>query len=116
MKMRTGCDLVRISRMESFMKSGAHLRCFTEEEWAYILSKKKPFETAAGLFAAKEALGKAMGRGLSSFSLKSVWVCHDDCGAPFFSYGEDFPAEINASLSISHDGDYAFATVVITEE
>ena len=116
MKTFTGCDIVKISRMESFIKSGALSRCFTEEEEAYISGKKNTFETAAGLFAAKEALGKALGRGLSSFPLKSVWVCHDEFGAPFFAFGKDFPKKIEASLSISHDVDYAIATVFVTEE
>ena len=113
MKIHSGCDIVKISRMEDFINKGGLKRCFTEDEEKYIMEKAKPFETAAGFFAAKEALGKAMGKGLSSFCLRDVEVCHDDNGAPFFSFKTPLFENCEISLSISHDGDYALAFVVV---
>ena len=113
--MKAGCDIVKISRMEGFFEKGGLKRCFTEKEEEYILSKKNPYETAAGIFAAKEALGKALGKGLSSFNLKEVAVCHDESGAPFFSFKENLFSNFEISLSISHDGEYAMAFVVARE-
>lgn len=113
--IKSGCDIVKISRMEGFFEKGGLKRCFTENEEKYILSKKNPYETAAGIFAAKEALGKAMGKGLSSFPLKDAEVCHDEAGAPFFSFKEHLFSNFEISLSISHDGDYALAFVVARE-
>ncbi len=115
MKIKSGCDIVKISRMEGFIQKGGIKRCFTEKEEEYIFSKNKPCETAAGIFAAKEALGKAMGKGLSSFPLKDAEVCHDEAGAPFFSFKEGLFSDFEISLSISHDGDYAMAFVVVKE-
>lgn len=113
--IKSGCDIVRISRMEGFFEKGGLKRCFTENEEKYILGKKNPFETAAGIFAAKEALGKAMGKGLSSFNLKDIEVCHDEAGSPFFSFNTSLFENFEISLSISHDGDYAMAFVCVRE-
>ena len=115
MKIKSGCDIVKTDRMEAFFEKGGLKRCFTENEEKYILSKKRPYETAAGIFAAKEALGKAMGKGLSSFSLKDCEVCHDEAGAPFFSFKKNLFENFEISLSISHDGEYAVAFVVARE-
>ena len=115
MKIYSGCDIVRISRMEGFTDKGGLKRCFTENEEKYIMEKAKPFDTAAGLFAAKEALGKALGKGLSSFNLKDVEVCHEEDGRPYFSFKDGLFDGLDISLSISHDGDYALAFVVIKE-
>lgn len=115
MKIKSGCDIVKISRMEGFFEKGGLKRFFTENEGEYILSKRNPYETAAGIFAAKEALGKAMGKGLSSFPAKDVEVCHDEAGAPYFSFPGGVFDNFEISLSISHDGEYALAFVVARE-
>ncbi len=114
--IKSGCDIVKIGRMESFFEKGGLSRCFTEKEEKYILSKRNPYESAAGFFAAKEALGKAMGKGLSSFNLKDVEILHDEEGAPFFSLKAGLFENFEISLSISHDGDYALAFVVAKEK
>ena len=50
----TGIDIVKIERMEKAFKNSAFQeRVFTCYENAYIASKANPYETAAGLFAAK---------------------------------------------------------------
>ncbi len=115
MNMYAGCDIVKISRMEGFMEKGGLRRCFTENEEKYILGKAKPQETAAGFFAAKEALGKALGKGLSSFNLKDVEVCHEEGGRPFFSFKNGLLENFDISLSISHDGEYALAFVCLSK-
>lgn len=114
MSVKAGCDIVLISRMKDFLKKEANLKFFSEAERNYILSKKNKEETAAGIFAAKEALGKALGCGLSGFVIKETEVLHKETGEPYFSFGREF--EKNVSLSISHDGDYALAFVVIEEK
>ena len=65
--MRVGVDLIEIERIrvalarhgESFKE-----RCFTEAERAYCDSKPNPSQHYAGRFAAKEAVGKALGSGV----------------------------------------------------
>ena len=61
-----GCDLCAISRMEKIMADGRFLhRYFTEGERAYIAARARGAQTAAGIFAAKEALVKALGTGFA---------------------------------------------------
>ena len=113
--IKSGCDIVKISRMEGFLEKGGISRFFSEKEEEYISSKRKPYETAAGIFAAKEALGKALGHGLSSFTIRDAEVLHDESGAPYFSFKDGLFENFDISLSISHDGDYALAFVVLQE-
>ena len=113
--IKSGCDIVKISRMEEFLKKGGLSRCFSEKEEEYILSKRNHYETAAGIFAAKEALGKALGHGLASFSVRDAEVLHNEFGAPYFSFNNGLFENFDISLSISHDGDYALAFVVLQE-
>ena len=96
-------DIVLISRIEKSIKSPSFLnKVFTENERLYC----KKAENFAGLFAAKEAYFKALGTGIK-LPLSDIEICHNDNGKPYFK-GID-----NCDLSISHDGDYAIATVIM---
>jgi len=59
-----GLDLCEIARMETLLENQHFLeRYFGEEEISYIRSKgRNAAQTLAGIFAAKEALAKALGR------------------------------------------------------
>ena len=111
-----GFDLCEISRMEKQAENEPFLnRFFSEQEVAYILSKgKNKAQTLAGIFAAKEALTKALGTGIA-FELKDIEVLHDETGQPFYSLtGEAARMTGNDRLllSISHDGGMAGAVCV----
>ena len=64
--MRVGVDLIEIPRIARALKRypGFRERCFTEAERAYCDSKPNPPQHYAGRFAAKEAVGKALGFGV----------------------------------------------------
>ena len=121
MILGTGIDIVKVSRFSTWANNEKLLsRFFHPEEVKYILSKdKNREETIAARFAAKEALGKALGTGLRGFSLRDICVKKDNLGKPYI---ELFPAifEITKSqnhvkihLSISHEREYACAMVII---
>ena len=62
-----GIDLCQVERIEKAMAAHANFlsRYYTEEEQAYIAQRGKAGpQSAAAMFAAKEALLKAMGVGL----------------------------------------------------
>ncbi len=100
---KIGTDIIRISRIEQSIKSPSFLnKVFTENEREYC---KRP-ENYAGLFAAKEAYFKALGIGIK-MPMNSVEIIHDKNGKPFIKEVD------NSDLSISHDGDYAIATVIL---
>ena len=111
-----GLDLCEISRMEKLLENDRFLnRYFTEEEASYIRSKgKNAAQTAAGIYAAKEALTKALGTGIV-FDLKEIEVIHDDAGKPGYRL-KGKAAELADGdcclLSISHDGGIAAAVCV----
>ncbi len=113
MSIKAGCDIVLVSRMKGFWEKEANRKFFSDAEKNYILGKNNKEQTAAGIFAAKEALGKALGCGLTGFIIKKTEVLHKETGEPYFSFKEDL--DKNVSLSISHDGDYAMAFVVVEE-
>jgi holo-[acyl-carrier protein] synthase len=64
---RVGIDLVEIDRVAAALeRHGGRFaeRCFTEAERAYCDGKANPPQHYAGRFAAKEAIGKALGTGV----------------------------------------------------
>jgi holo-[acyl-carrier protein] synthase len=64
---RVGIDLIEIERVRRALErhgDGFRSRCFTEAERAYCDSKANPAQHYAGRFAAKEAVGKALGSGV----------------------------------------------------
>lgn len=100
---KIGTDLVRISRIEKSIKSESFLnKVFTEKEREYC----KKAENFAGIFAAKEAYFKAVGTGIK-LPMTDVEILHNAAGKPFINGKE------NCDVSISHDGDYAVAAVII---
>lgn len=119
-----GIDLVSCERIREILsKQGSHFeaRVFTAAEIAYCRRKKDPFPHFAARFAAKEAYGKAMGLGLgASGDMLEVEVIHRENGAPALKLSgraqELFigAGAKSAALSLSHDGAYAIASVIVS--
>ena len=66
-RVRVGVDLIEIERIRRALDrhgEGFKRRCFTDAERAYCDSKPNPPQHYAGRFAAKEAIGKAIGSGV----------------------------------------------------
>lgn len=118
-----GIDLCQVSRMEAAMEKGDGFlgRFFTDGERAYIASRgKRGPESAAAMFAAKEALLKALGVGLSGgIALRQIGVSHDEHGAPSYQLDESAMEKLREKggarlhLSLSHEGGVAAAVAVI---
>ncbi|MDD3222024.1 MAG: holo-[acyl-carrier-protein] synthase [Clostridia bacterium] len=81
-----GTDIAEIERIKKACLREAFLvRCFTLKEKIYI--ENHP-ERAAGNFAVKEAVSKAMGTGFRGMSLDEIEVLRDDLGKPYIQlYG-----------------------------
>ena len=112
-----GLDVCEISRMEKQLVNSRFLaRFFTVQEAEYIRSRGHASAAAfAGLFAAREALGKALGGGLD-FELREAEICHTDSGAPFFRLSGKLKERVGNDrlfLSISHDGGVAAAICLV---
>lgn len=119
-----GIDLVSISRFrETLERQGEHFirRVFGEKEIAYCKSKKDPAPHFAARFAAKEAYGKALTLGLGpSGNFSDIEVVNEANGAPRLelkgSAKEIFYGKGGKKifLSLSHDGDNAIASIILT--
>src|SRR5437868_13440939 len=74
--MRLGLDLIEIARVRRALErhgDGFRDRCFTAAERAYCEGKANPAQHYAGRFAAKEAVGKALGIGVH-FTWKKIEI------------------------------------------
>lgn len=119
-----GNDIIRISRVkdsieqvgETFLK-----RVYTDEEINYCESRRMcKYQSYAARFAAKEAVYKAIAPNTSAeVEWKNIEVKRESNGKPYIElYGKlkEIAIEKNINsmdLSLSHDGDYAMATVVM---
>lgn len=123
--LRMGCDLCHITAIEQMLKEGpaALERMFTPEERRYSASQTHPAQHLAGFFAAKEALAKAVREpSLLGKYYREVTVCHRENGTPDLRLSESLAKVFSnrgirvADLSISHDGDYAVAAVLVEQK
>lgn len=107
-----GLDLCEIARMEVLLQDERFLeRYFTQGEAAYIRSRgASAAQTMAGIWAAKEAVFKAAGTGISG-AMKDVEIIHDEQGAPLCRLHGQMAQKIpgNYLLSITHEGGMAAA-------
>jgi len=111
-----GTDILEIGRITGGMRKQRFLlRIFTEEELQYCANK--PAESAAGLFAAKEAAVKAAGIGFNGFWPRDVEITHDIYGKPAVRPKGVFKELCDAKrivihISISHTKELAIAVAV----
>ena len=118
-----GIDLCEISRIESAIAKNERFldRWYTQEEQAYIRQRGKAgAQSAAAMFAAKEAFLKAVGTGIGrGIAFAEIAVGHDELGAPRYVLTGEAERKmgemgaLRAWLSISHEGGMAAAVCVI---
>ncbi len=113
-----GCDLCKVDRMERALEKPRFLlRVFTPLEQKYIAEKGA--QTAAGIWAAKEACAKALGSGFAGFSLTEIEVLHAENGKPQIALHGGAEARLQAlggtraHISISHEMGLALAFCVL---
>lgn len=115
-----GIDIVEIDRIKKAIERRDRFlnRVFTEYEITYISSRKENINTVAGLFAAKEAVSKAIGKGIRGYRWTNIEIGHDDYGKPLVLLTGNakqiaFEKGIrNLHISISHSDTYAVAFVI----
>jgi holo-[acyl-carrier protein] synthase len=106
-----GIDIVDIARItKAVERHGDRFldRVFTANEISYAKGKRRIGETLAGLFAAKEAFIKAIGRGLP---WKDIVVHHEE-GKPFIC----FQGKRYDGVSVSHERNYAVSVVNVSDK
>jgi holo-[acyl-carrier protein] synthase len=120
--LRTGVDLVDIDRVRQLAVAGG--RAFLDQTWtraeqAYCAGSA---ERLAARWGAKEAVMKALGTGFPDVEHLDVEVVSTQGEAPRLRLSgdaADYAARLNLtewSLSLSHDGGFALAFVVATDQ
>ena len=119
-----GTDIVTIARMSDlYARHGERSlhKLLAAEEFAFCRKAADPARYLAKRFAAKEALGKALGTGLRAPALlPAMAVLNDDLGKPFFRFNAELARYIeerhlSVHLSISDERDTAIAFVVLEQ-
>lgn len=117
-----GTDLVVIQRMREFWQrhgERALEKLLAPEERADCRASSDPGRFLAKRFAAKEALGKALGTGIRApVLLPAIAVAHDELGKPSFGFGPELADWIGqrgltCHLSLSDEKEHALAFVVV---
>lgn len=119
-----GIDSIEIERVMAAVDSNPRLRqrLFTRAELAQLPPGQKAGLRLAALFAAKEAVFKALGTGLAGHSWQEAEIYHDGLGAPKVRL-RGKAAETAAHngvtrlhMSISHDRSRALAFCIAEGE
>ncbi len=117
--MKVGVDLIEIARIRRALERYPSFRerCFTDAERAYCDSRPNPAESYAGRFAAKEAVGKALGFGVArAFAWRDIEIVGRPKPAVRLSgrlaeWGERIGAR-ELDLSMTHGRDVAMAVCI----
>jgi len=109
--MNIGIDIIEIRRIENLInRFGVKKLKFLNDDELYA---KRP-ESIAGIFASKEAFSKALGYGIGkNFSFKDISVLKDKRGKPYIKIHSSSIKIKNCDISISHDGGFAIAAVIV---
>ncbi|PAF54237.1 holo-ACP synthase [Helicobacter sp. 13S00482-2] len=116
-----GIDIVAISRIEkNITKYGeVFLKKFLSQEEILLATNSLGYKitTIAGFWAAKEACSKALGVGISEqLGFLDMELSKNNKNAPFITLKKDKMSFFNIdsiSLSITHDGGFAIAAVMV---
>ncbi|NLO86406.1 MAG: holo-ACP synthase [Clostridiales bacterium] len=114
------CEITRITRILEKNPAFLH-RYFTSDERDYITARGNAgAQSAAAMFAAKEAFLKATGLGIGGgITLDEISITHNELGAPAYllsGNASEWMLKAGAQkthLSISHDAGIAGAVCII---
>jgi holo-[acyl-carrier protein] synthase len=120
--MRVGLDLIEIERVRRTLERypAFRSRCFTEAERAYCDSRPNPAQHYAARFAAKEAIGKALGFGVAlHFAWREVEISgRPKPGVRLTGRLKERAERLGAGtidLSMTHSRELAAAIAVVVE-
>lgn len=108
---KIGIDLVEVARFRPYAKKPSHhflKKAFSSAEIAYCFQFADPATHLAGLFAAKEAVSKAVGA--TKYPFYELEIRLDKNGAPEVWRGK---RKLNAQISITHTRTMAAAIALV---
>jgi hydroxyethylthiazole kinase-like uncharacterized protein yjeF len=106
-----GFDIIKVDRIKKAALCSSFLRVFSETELRHARKKADFYQSLAGIFAAKEAVCKAIGTGFTNIRPNEIEIFFTDKGQPFARITKEKSAYfgIDFELSISHDSGFAAA-------
>ena len=121
MKVKTGTDIIEISRVRESIESTNEKFCervYTEKEREYCENKKmQKYQHYAVRFSAKEAVFKAISGELENkfeITWKDIEILNDEKGRPYVNILNNKIQNIeNIDISLSHCKEYAVANVIV---
>lgn len=118
-----GLDLIETARVESKLVNSRFLdKVYTSSEQEYILARKQNGQSAAGIFAAKEAVSKALGTGFGTVRWTEIEIVQDSKGKPCVNLSGAAQQRLEEMggkqvlVSITHIKDLAAAQAVVDSE
>lgn len=105
MAVLCGVDIVQVPKMEKILRKEGALKQFLHQT-----EIKGDTEHLSGIIAAKEAFFKAIGK---TPDFLAVEITHTPSGKPEIKAAPELCIFKSCDVSISHDGDYAIAFVVL---
>ena len=113
----TGTDIIDIDRIEKALENPRFIdRVFTCHEKDYCMSKIRSAQHFAARFASKEAVMKALGKGVA---FQDIEVINNEEGKPeiiLYGHAKEYAHETGVDkifLTISHSQNMAIAFVVM---
>ncbi len=109
-----GIDIIATDRLKVIREDEYTYwsKYFTIEEWRYCFSRDNPSYHLGGIYAAKEAVIKAVG-GPPLGRLDRISVGHDSTGKPNVVISGDENISQSINVSISHDSSIAVAVALL---
>lgn len=120
--IKTGIDLIRTNRLAEVnphVRERFIQRVFTAAEQSQARDDN---ETLSGIFAAKEAVSKALGTGIGKVAWQDIEILHEPSGEPLVHLHGNALLVANLkglkhwSVSITHDGGMAAAVAAAIGE
>lgn len=114
------CSIKRVQNIKYLQKFAYRILTSNEIEYLDTLDKKNSINYLAKQFAAKEALSKALGTGLTGdVKLNLIEIDRDRSGKPYIKMNDHMKTllskiGVNSTfVSLADDSDYAIATVIL---
>lgn len=111
-----GIDITEVERIKKNLENDKFInKIYSKDEREYLKSRRYSPQTAAGMFAAKEAVSKCLGTGFSNFGPSSIEILKDRHGRPYVRLTDNALKRAdelnikNIQISISHTSRYAAA-------
>ena len=115
-----GVDIIKVNRVERMLNRFGQrfkVRIYTEEEIDYCMTASNQVESFAARLAAKEAVYKVLSRELETVCWQEISVQMEDCIPTIYlnGYAKEAAEGLGIEfwhLSLSHERDYALASVI----